>query len=176
MSAGAQASAGASAGISAHLDMTENLSGGRSYCWNSSAAQSLESSFSQGETRTYTSEPVMRVVERLHQEIRRLEASESSGMWRFAGYAIAGNFAMAQRVASVYQGMIQGEGSEVERSSVNIWTDRDRGFNAIIASLLNFEHPQFHRKNEESTLPSDMYCATELTSSELAVSYTHLRR
>lgn len=169
MSAGAQASAGASAGISAHLDMTENLSGGRSYCWNSSAAQSLESSFSQGETRTYTSEPVMRVVERLHQEIRRLEASESSGMWRFAGYAIAGNFAMAQRVASVYQGMIQGEGSEVERSSVNIWTDRDRGFNAIIASLLNFEHPQFHRKNEESTLPSDMYCATELTSSELAL-------
>ena len=166
---GAQASAGANAGISAHLDMTENLSGGRSYCWNSAATKSLESSLSQGETRTYTSEPVKRVLERLHQEIQRLEASESSGMWRFAGYAIAGSFAMAQRVASVYQGMIQGEGSEVERSSVNIWTERDKGFNAIITSLLNFEHPQFRCTKENSTLPADMYCATELTSAELAL-------
>ena len=39
-------------------------------------------------------------------------------MWRFAGYILSGELAMAERVAHMYQGLIQGEESAVERNSI----------------------------------------------------------
>lgn len=169
--ASAGANAGASIGVSANVGINQTITSGRSYCSGINYGLSESLGMNEGITREYESIPVKNVLERLEKEIKRIDASESSGLWRFSGYVISGDRAMAQRVSHIYQGMIQGEESAVERCFVNTWNAGTEDFNAIVASLLNLEHPQFGIRDTgySDVLPESIYCATEVNSAELAL-------
>lgn len=171
--AGANAGAGASIGINANVGMSETVNTGRSYTGGFTFGESTTENRSLSETRTFTSISVENIIERLKGEIKRFNDSESAGMWRFAGYILSGELAMAERVAHMYQGLIQGEESAVERNSVNTWTMWDgktKGdYNAIVTALLNLEHPVFKLKKDDPLLPTNIYCSTEITGTELAL-------
>lgn len=170
---GGTAGAGASIGINANVGMSETVNTGRSYTGGFTFGESTTENRSLAETRTFTSISVENILERLKGEIKRFNDSESAGMWRFAGYVLSGELAMAERVAHMYQGLIQGEESAVERNSVNTWIMGDSSkkgdYNAIITSLLNLEHPIFKLRSESPLLPKNIYCSTEITGTELAL-------
>ncbi len=169
---GANAGAGANIGISANVNINGTVSAGRTYTSGVSYGGTETSGETKSLTREYTSDAVKLVLERLEKNIKRLTESEGSGMWRFAGYVISGDRAMSQRVANVYQGMIQGEESSVEKNSVNTWNFGEDNFDPIILSLLNMQHPQFALMSDSENkeyLPEQIYCASEISSPELAL-------
>lgn len=172
--------ASANASISANVSMNKTINEGRTYTTGVNYGNSVTEGESVGETKTFTSLSIENIIERLKKEVKRLNDSESSGMWRFAGYVVSGDRAMAERVSHIYQGMIQGEGSAVERNSVNTWIYETVGsdenkripFNALLTSLINMEHPKFKLKSTEQNqpcLPEMIYCTTEINSAELAL-------
>lgn len=169
--ASAGAGAGASIGVSANVGINQTITSGRSYCSGINYGLTESLGINEGITREYQAYPVKNVLERLEKEIQRINAGESSGVWRFSGYVISGDRAMSQRVAHIYQGMIQGEESAVERCFVNTWNTGTEDFNAIVTSLLNLEHPQFGLMEAaySKVLPENIYCATEVNSAELAL-------
>lgn len=169
---GANAGANANIGISANVSINQSITAGRTYTSGITYGGTETSGETKSLTREYTSDAIKLVLERLEKNIKRLTDSESSGMWRFAGYVISGDRAMSQRVANVYQGMIQGEDSSVEKSTVNTWNFGEENFNPIILSLLNMQHPQFAIKGDSKNkefLPEQIYCASEICSPELAL-------
>lgn len=169
---GGNAGAGANIGISANISINQTITSGRAYTSGITYGSTATSGESKTIMREYSSDAIKLVLERLEKNVKRLTDCESSGMWRFAGYVISGDRAMSQRVANVYQGMIQGEGSSVEKNTVNTWNDDNDSFNPIVLSLLNLQHPQFAiKKNSRNTdyLPEQIYCTTELSSLELAL-------
>lgn len=169
---GANAGANANIGISANVSINQSITAGRTYTNGITYGGTETSGETKSLTREYTSDAIKLVLERLEKNIKRLTDSESSGMWRFAGYVISGDRAMSQRVANVYQGMIQGEDSSLEKSTVNTWNFGEENFNPIILSLLNMQHPQFAIKRDSKNkeyLPEQIYCASEICSPELAL-------
>lgn len=169
---GGNAGAGANIGISANVSINQSITAGRTYTSGITYGGTETSGETKTLTREYSSDAIKLVLERLEKNIKRLTDSESSGMWRFAGYVISGDRAMSQRVANVYQGMIQGEDSSVEKSTVNTWNFGEDNFNPIILSLLNMQHPQFAIKSDSKNkeyLPEQIYCASEICSPELAL-------
>lgn len=169
---GGNAGAGANIGISANISINQTITSGRAYTSGITYGSTATSGESKTVMREYFSDAIKLVLERLEKNVKRLTDCESSGMWRFAGYVVSGDRAMSQRVANVYQGMIQGEGSSVEKNTVNTWNDDNISFNPIILSLLNLQHPQFAIKKDSRNagyLPEQIYCTTELSSPELAL-------
>ena len=178
------ANAGATAGVNLNVGMNKTVNSGRTYSTGFTFGESITDGQSISEIRTFNSVSIENIIERIKKEVKRMSDGESSGMWRFACYVLSGNRAMSERVAHMYQGLIQGEDSSVERSAVNTWTSgyEDRkingidiqinDYNAIITSLLNLQHPMFTLHESEvdnSALPSNVYCATELNGAELAL-------
>lgn len=167
---GAGAQAGASIGVNFNAGMNSTITSGHSYTNGVTYGKAKVQSLTEGVTKEYQSIAVSNVIERLEKEITRIKQSESSGLWKFAGYVISGQQHMAKRVAYSYQGLIQGEESAVERNSVNTWDVGNSEFNAILLSLLNMEHPCFRRKASVVTSKPDLIsCTTDLNSAELAL-------
>ena len=169
---GGNAGASANIGISANISINQTITSGRTYTSGITYGSTATSGESKTVTREYSSDAIKLVLERLEKSIKRLTDCESSGMWRFAGYVVSGDRAMSQRVANVYQGMIQGEESTIEKNTVNTWNFGEDSFNPIILSLLNMQHPQFalsKQSDNRDYLPEQIFCTTELNSPELAL-------
>lgn len=163
------ANAGGSVGLSVHADIAHNVASGRSYASTIGYGYTENKGRNDGTTYQFTSSRVTNIYNRLNKEIERINDGESAGLWSFAGFAIASDRALSQRVASIYQGLIQGEKSSVERNSVNTWNQGDEDFNAILTSVLNLKLPSFVLKNKESNYPEKTVYSTEVNSAELSM-------
>lgn len=163
------ANAGGSVGLSVHADIAHNVASGRSYASTVGYGYTENKGRNDGTTYQFTSSRVTNIFNRLNKEIERINDGEGAGLWSFAGFAIASDRALSQRVASIYQGLIQGETSSVERNSVNTWNQGDEDFNAILTSVLNLRLPSFVLKNKESNYPEKIVYSTEVNSAELSM-------
>ncbi len=167
--------ANATIGANIHADLAENIASGRSYASTQTFGDSENKGESRGITYHYTSSRVRNIYQRLDKEIQRLNKSENAGVWKFAGFTIASERALSQKVANIYQGLIQGDQSDAERMAINTW-NKGKDYDAIMSSILSLRIPTFTRKEDDKdekdkrdVLPKMVSYSTEVSSPELAL-------
>lgn len=147
----------------------ENDSVGESV--NFTGSLSLTNTFgsSQGITLNARNMTLQSVTQRLERHLQRIEDCESFGMWNFAAYFIGDSAAEAESAANIYQSVISGKKSGVERSAVNTWLDKETLLK-LEPYIKNFVHPKFSYSGfdyEEPRLvevtPAVMISTNELT-------------
>lgn len=125
----------------------------------------------KGITLTHTAYDVKVLLERLENQMKRLEEGEALGMWSFAAYVLSNDFITANNVASMYKSLTQGTESYIEKSSINSWNDYDesQSIDDIKTSLTRLSHPQFELKDKENAFyPRFVKAASYISGVEVA--------
>ncbi|OPZ93365.1 MAG: AAA-like domain protein [Firmicutes bacterium ADurb.Bin419] len=127
----------------------------------------------EGITLTYTAYDVKVLLERLENQMKRLEEGEALGMWNFAAYVLSNDFTTANNVASMYKSLTQGTESFIEKSTVNSWNAIDenayKSIGAIKNALTRLSHPEFELIDKENAeYPSVVKATSYISGVEVA--------
>lgn len=157
-------SMGVNAGV--HAKVTAGVQFGKSLGTVLSKAEG------EADTMTYTNYEVKHCLDRIDQQMKRIEQCQSFGMWNFAAYVISPTYNVAQNVANMYRSLTQGNQSFLEQSAINMWSKRDANtVNYIYSSLLQLQHPVFCLKQSDDKnlfYPALVDPTTMVSGSELA--------
>lgn len=106
----------------------------------------------------------------IDDHLKRLKECENYGMWSSAAYFISPSRETSIISASTYKGIINGEGTSLESSSINTWF-RDGATKYVNTYLRHFTHPRFHDKDflVDFKTATDMTPSTMLSTKELSV-------
>lgn len=126
-----------------------------------------------GENHTFTTQnkTVINILDRLDEQIKRLDEFESLGMWECAAYFISPSSEKvnAEVAASTYKALMSGEHSGVEASAINSWhdyTDEGKKKSEIILQYLkSLSHPLFTYRTDSCDIqvtPCSMVSGNEL--------------
>ncbi len=91
----------------------------------------------------YENKSVKLFLEYIDDHLKRLKQCENYGMWSSAAYFISPYKETSIISASAYKGIINGEGTALESSSLNTWF-RDEKMKMVNVYLRHFTHPRFH--------------------------------
>ena len=102
---------------------------------------------SEGTTYTYKSYAVAGLIEKLEATIRRINESQSNGLWKCASYVLAQEAKTSRNIANYLRSITQGDQSYIEPSFINAWfrqggNDKS-AFGESIKYLSRFCHPVF---------------------------------
>lgn len=98
----------------------------------------------ENSTLTYTDYVIKDSLEKIQDQIKRLDIGKSLGLWKTATYIHSESGATTKNIANIYKGLIQGEKSFIEPCVVTEWNDTENEcYSNIIQYLQNFEHPVF---------------------------------
>lgn len=119
-------------------------------------------------TKTYnysiTDKHITESLKRIDEQLERIHTARNYGAWNWAGYFIAPDPITARNGADIYTGILSGEQTGTERTSVILWDKKEsRELRAVKQSLARFEHPTF-RYNE-----FDFNATSLISTSEIAV-------
>lgn len=106
----------------------------------------------------------------VEEHLMRLKQCENYGMWSSAAYFISPSKETSVISANAYKGIINGEGSSLEASSMNTWF-RDDAAKKINEYLCHFTHPRFHDPDFliDFKALTDVSTSTMLSTKELSV-------
>lgn len=104
---------------------------------------------SENTTYTYKSYMVADLIERLETTIKRINGSQSTGLWKAASYVLAADATQSKYIANFLRSLTQGDESYVEPSAIQTWTknnneEKKEGttpFGEIVKYLQHFTHP-----------------------------------
>ena len=118
----------------------------------------------------YENKLVKVFLECINDHLKRLKECENYGMWSSAAYFISPSRETSIISASTYKGIINGEGTSLESTSINTWF-RDDSTKYINTYLRHFTHPRFHDKDFliDFNAASDITPSTMLSTKELSV-------
>ena len=147
--------------------------------WNESLASAASAALTAGLSDTFgTSQTVtlnvqnkslLNTLDRLEQQMDRLDECESIGMWDFAAYFLGESAAEAETAASMYRSLISGSQSGVQLSAINTWTSKEK-VKPISRYITHFAHPEFLYIAEGDPSQRTIVDATTLVSTnELAL-------
>lgn len=147
--------------------------------WNESLASAASAALTAGLSDTFgTSQTVtlnvqnkslLNTLDRLEQQMDRLDECESIGMWDFAAYFLGESAAEAETAASMYRSLISGSQSGVQLSAINTWTSKET-VKPISRYITHFAHPEFLYIAEGDPSQRTIVDATTLVSTnELAL-------
>lgn len=130
------------------------------------------SSISMGEsentTYTYKSYLVTDLIEKLEATIKRLNESQSTGLWKCASYVFSSNAKMSKNIANYLRALTQGEQSYIEPSFVQEWSKLEGNgldtFTEIRNYVQHFCHPIFTSDKGISVTPTMNASTTELSN------------
>lgn len=160
------ANVGLSAGVSAGVSASSQV--------GYSAGTTMQVGGNQSQTMTYTNYEVKHCMERIEQQMKRMEQCQAMGMWDFAAYVLSEDYKTTQNVAHMYLALTQGEGSFMSDAAVHIWDGEEEKERAkvILESVQKIAHPVFGLKNssDETVLmyPALVTPTTTLSGRELA--------
>lgn len=150
---------------------------------NFSRASSITATIGKNEgiTQSFTNYTVKHALEKLEEQMKRLEQSTALGMWDFAAYVLSEDMNTANNVAHSYLALTQGEKSYMSSSAVNLWRgdlgDKSADAKEICNYLREFRHPLFGLKKDMlierddfRVYPPFVTAATNLSGKELAYS------
>jgi len=102
---------------------------------------------SESTTYTYKSYVVADLVEKLEATMKRINESQSTGLWKCASYVLAQEPKISKNIANFLRSITQGDDSYIEPSFLNEWSKQeDNGvttFNEALKYLTCFCHPVF---------------------------------
>lgn len=145
----------------------------RSFAASASAALTAGLSDTFGTSQTVTlnvqNKSLLNTLDRLEQQMDRLDECESIGMWDFAAYFLGESAAEAETAASMYRSLISGSQSGVQLSAINTWTSKEK-VKPISRYITHFAHPEFLYIAEGDPSQRTIVDATTLVSTnELAL-------
>lgn len=97
---------------------------------------------SQGTTLCAQNMTLISILKKIEAHLKRIEACESLGMWKFAAYFLAESAAESETAANIYRSVVSGNQSSIERAAVNTWIGQPE-INKLSVYLKNFLHPEF---------------------------------
>jgi len=111
---------------------------------SSGQQRTITSSESKSYNYAVTDKHITESLKRIDEQLARIHTARNYGAWNWAGYFIAGDPITARNGADIYTGILSGEQTGTERTSVILWDNKDaRELNAVKQSLARFEHPTF---------------------------------
>lgn len=138
---------------------SNSVSHGQSTAKNTSLNESNSDSVATttGNSKTMTistqNKMVQNYLERIDQQLERINEFESLGMWECAAYFISDTPYTANIAASTYKSLMQGVHTGIEISSISSWYGKDANAREIQQYVKNFMHPQFTYKNNGINVP-----------------------
>lgn len=166
----------ATMGNSTNESYTENVSEttGESYSTNKSTTESLTktrgvtSGTSESIQLTKQNKTLINTLERINDQLKRIDECESLGMWECAAYFLSDSQETAEMAAGTYKALMKGEKSGVEASALNIWGRRNEKQLSILREYItNFIHPIFAYRSDSATIP--LTASTLISGNELAI-------
>lgn len=170
--------------VSGSKSSSETVTHGNTDSWNQSegTTQSDGKTFAKmlnfgttttktdGTSETYqihlSNRSVKTLLDKIDNQLVRMEQCQNMGMWNYASYVIADDQQTAQVVASTYQALMRGKESGCEMSAVTLWNDQDR-VREIQKYLYNVSHPMLKLNSKEivSVTPASLISGEELAIS-----------
>jgi energy-coupling factor transporter ATP-binding protein EcfA2 len=165
---GVGASAGASLGVSTTADYhymhghhkdesdstgeTDTTGTSKAISTQNSIANALSENRGEGLQLTYENRTIKTIIERIDDQLERIQECEDFGMYDCGVYFMSEEYATCLAAATTYKSLMQGEKSSVESSHINIWDNEQSAY--LIPYLSTFNHPIFdvslHEKGEQS--------------------------
>ena len=114
-----------------------------------SFAEALSQGVTEGRTITVRDRAVKRTLDRLDEQLERLDQGARYGFWNTGIYFLAESTEDARVGIGVLQGLFRGEHSNLEPSHVNVWTrDEDpKRFERVRENLRHLYHPRIDARS-----------------------------
>lgn len=118
----------------------------------------------------YENKSIKVFLDCVEEHLDRLKECENYGMWSSAAYFISPSKETSIISASAYKGIINGEGTSLESSSLNTWF-KDKKTKEINNYLRHFTHPRFHDPDFliDYKATSDVTPATMVSTKEMSI-------
>ena len=93
-------------------------------------------------TLNFENKSIGTLLERAENQLKRIDFSESYGMWDFCAYFFSDDIAVTTQAANVYKSLMMGQESSVERAHINIWNvAAQKEIAKIVESVKYLVHP-----------------------------------
>lgn len=121
-------------------------------------------------TLNYENKGISELLQRIEQQLARLNKQESYGMWEAGAYFFSNDVSTAVLAAATYKAIMAGETSGIEQAHVNIWTSsslQDRNIRMIYDDVRYLVHPRAEismtdEYRQQYVTPTTLVSSTEL--------------
>ena len=126
-------------------------------------------------TRHYSSYLVKDILRKIEEQLKRLDDFEALGMWKFSTYVSSKDHDTTLSLANLYNSLIQGPKSYIEKPAVSAWDKYDpeekNAEETLRKYILDMRHPRFELKNQDdqNILPKEVESVSLLSGQELAM-------
>ncbi|WP_281884882.1 ATP-binding protein [Paenibacillus sp. YYML68] len=135
---------------------------------NSTMTMGLASGTSDNMQLTMQNKTLINTLERIDQQLKRIDECESLGMWECATYFLSDSQETAEMAASTYRALMKGEKSGVETSAINFWgRQHTKQIPMLREYITNFIHPVFTYQSHSTRLP--VTASSLVSGNELAI-------
>lgn len=165
-------SIGASLGYGYSWGRTQGEHSDEGHTWGTNNSVSLGTS--ENTTYTYQSYLVKNLLKKLEATIKRINESQSTGLWKTASYVLAPDFVTSQNIANFLRSITQGDDSYIEPSTIQTWSkeaapdDGKTPFDEIVKYLSHFSHPVFINSLDGTAVTSTSNVSTTELSNTFA--------
>ncbi|MFA5498790.1 MAG: DUF87 domain-containing protein [Candidatus Cloacimonadia bacterium] len=112
-----------------------------------------------------TNKSVERVLEKIDQQLKRIDESKNYGFWNSSFYILADSSESTKAACSLMKSILQGEGSSVEEGATIVYSKSDKEKrDQYLEYFNNIAHPRFRIKGQETVwvTPSSLLSGKEL--------------
>ena len=165
-------SIGASLGYGYSWGRTQGEHSDEGHTWGTNTSVSVGTS--ENTTYTYQSYLVKDLLEKLEATIKRINESQSTGLWKTASYVLASDFVTSQNIANFLRSITQGDDSYIEPSAIQTWSSEHAQegdttpFHEIVKYLSHFSHPVFINSFDGTAVTSTANVSTTELSNTFA--------
>lgn len=125
---------------------------------------------STSSTVKFANKSVQVLLDMIEEHLKRIKKCENYGVWSSTAYFLSPSRENTIVAASAYKGIINGEGTSLETSSINTWF-KDDDVKRINEYLRRFIHPKFHDPDFLTDFDglADISLTTMVNTKELAI-------
>ena len=121
-------------------------------------------------TLNYENKGISELLQRIEQQLVRLNQQESYGMWEAAAYFFSNEVSTAVLAAATYKAIMAGENSGIEQAHVNVWTSsqlQEKNIRNIYDNVRYLVHPRAEivmtdEYKRQYVTPTTLVSSTEL--------------
>lgn len=143
---------------------------------NKTQNDTLTTGSSRQITLEMTDKNIEQMLQKVDQQLERVNEARRYGGWNSAAYFISDNTASSQSIASIFLGLMRGGESNSENYSLTTWNnlkDKDQPNKAlaedVLAWLANFSHPRLTAEFSQNLNVSYLTPATMVSGKEMAI-------
>lgn len=107
---------------------------------NTSTTNAKTHGTSQQNTIEFQNKSVQQILNKIDQNLKRLDEIQSFGGWNFAAYFIGQTPTVSHALGSIYYGLMKGDESSCEASMITTWGHKEKTL--VLKYLRNLQHPQ----------------------------------